>query len=100
MNDAELNREARMAYDLAERPVEAELYENGSLKHSLTQEYDRFEQPSVLHERVEEPDDTRSEYTISAAYDKESRPTAITCRPASRSASTMALPIPLAAPVT
>ena len=79
VNDAELNREARMAYDLAERPVEAELYENGALKYHLTQEYDRFEQPSVLHERVEEPDDTRSEYTIAAAYDKESKPTEITC---------------------
>ncbi len=79
VNDAELNREARMAYDLAERPVEAELYENGSLKHSLTQEYDRFEQPSVLHERVEEPDNTRSEYTVCATYDRESKPTEITC---------------------
>lgn len=33
------------------------------------QEYDRFEQPSVLHERVEEPDNTRSDHTISATYD-------------------------------
>ncbi|MEA5015627.1 MAG: DNRLRE domain-containing protein [Candidatus Limiplasma sp.] len=77
IKDAELGREVRMAYDLAERPVEAELYENGALKYRLAQEYDRFEQPSVLHERVEEPDDTRSEYTISAEYDKESKPTAI-----------------------
>jgi|GEM_PF-2450209 len=79
VNDAELNREARMAYDLAERPVEAELYENGALKYHLTQEYDRFEQPSILHERVEEPDNTRSEYTVAAVYDKESKPTEITC---------------------
>ncbi|MEA5015629.1 MAG: RHS repeat-associated core domain-containing protein [Candidatus Limiplasma sp.] len=75
---AELDREARMAYDLAERPAEAELYENGALQYRLTQEYDRFEQPSVLHERVEEADDTRSEYTIRAQYDKESKPTALT----------------------
>ena len=79
VKDAELGREARIAYDLVDRPVEAELYENGALQYRLTQEYDRFEQPSVLRERVEEPDDTRSEFTISAAYDKESRPTAITC---------------------
>ena len=79
VKDAELGREARMAYDLVERPVEAELYESGALKYRLTQEYDRFEQPSVLQERVEEPDNTRSEHTVSAAYDKQSRPTAITC---------------------
>jgi YD repeat-containing protein len=78
VRDAELNREARMAYDLAERPGEAELYEDGALKYRLTQEYDRFEQPSVLHERLEEPDGTRSEHTISAEYDKESKPAAIT----------------------
>jgi len=86
VKDAELGREARMAYDLAERPVEAELYENEVLngvlnkvlKYRLSQEYNRFEQPSVLHERIEEPDDTRSEFTISAEYDTESKPTALT----------------------
>ncbi len=78
VTDTELGREARMAYDLAERPVEAELYEDGALKYRLTQEYDRYEQPSLLHERVEEPDDTRSEYTITAQYDKESKPTVLT----------------------
>ena len=78
VRDAELGREARMAYDLAERPAEAELYEDGALRYRLTQEYDRFEQPSVLHERLEEPDDTRSEFTVSAEYDKEGKPTAVT----------------------
>ena len=79
VKDTDLDREARMAYDLVERPAEAELYENGALKYRLTQEYDRFEQPSMLHERVEEPDDTRSEHTVTVAYDKESKPVAITC---------------------
>ena len=78
VKDGELRREARMAYDTAERPVEAELYEDGALTYRLTQEYDRYEQPIVLRERVEEPDDTRSEYIVTAEYDKESRPTSLT----------------------
>ena len=79
VKDAELNREACVAYDLVDRPVEAELYENGALQYRLTQEYDRFEQPTVLRERVEAADNTRSEYTVTVSYDKESHPAALTC---------------------
>lgn len=78
VKDTELGREARMVYDLAERPVEAELYENGKPHYRLTQEYDRFEQPSVLHERLENEDGTGDEYTIAVGYDKESKPEELT----------------------
>ena len=78
VKDRELGREARMAYDMAERLVEAELYENNVLKYHLTQEYDRFEQPSVLHEWVEGADNTGRGYTVRAEYNKESKPTAVT----------------------
>ena len=65
---------------LVERPIEAELYENGALKYRLTQEYDRFEQPSVLQERVEGAGQyPKRALPFPPRIDKESRPTAITC---------------------
>ena len=79
VKDAELDCEARMAYDLAERPVEVELHESGEFLHRLMQEYDRFEQPSKMNERIQE-EGTQSEFSVAAAYDKESKPIALICK--------------------
>jgi len=78
VKDLLLKREERTGYDAANRPVEAEQYENGALRYRLTQEYDRYEQPTVLHERMENADDSRKEYTTRVAYDAESKPTSVT----------------------